>query len=174
MVNGKNGKIISLEAKRLEREQQKLKESYERVVGRAAAKTRSTGIPSQSEYERRERMEAIRREQEVERAPLRDRKEAQQSFLEAMRERPAIVASRIGWLLDGNYGYGPMVMAKQVLGSPRMNREAALTQMIAVHEWMVPRRMAAEAWKKLTSAEKASLSEAVAEEIREAEEEARG
>lgn len=157
-----NGKIVSLEARRLEREEKGLKESFEKA-------TRRSGIPSQSEYEHRELMSAIAREREVERAPLAERKEAQREFLEAMRERPEIVAERIGWLLGGNYGYGAMKRAKQVLGSPRMNREAALTVMIAVHEWMTPGRMAVEAWKKLSPAEKSRLSKVTARVIEQAE-----
>ena len=64
---------------------------------------------------------------------------------------------------------GPMVIAKEVLARPRMNREAILTQMIAVFEWMCPRRMAVEAWKKLTPAEKDKLSKVIAKEIADAQ-----
>ena len=118
-------------------------------------------IPSQAEYERNELAMARRHEQEIDRAPLSDRKEAQQSFFEAMRDDPGVVAERIGWLLDGNYGFGSMKMAQQVLASPRMNRRAALVQSIAVSEWMCPRRMAIDAWKKLTPAQKQLLDAAV-------------
>ena len=153
-----NGKIISLESKRLEK-------SYQAALKAAKA----SRIPSQSEYERNERANALKHEREIEAAPLADRKDAQKSFLEAMRERPQIVGERLGWLFDGNYGYGPMVIAKEVLARPRMNREAILTQMIAVFEWMCPRRMAVEAWKKLTPAEKDKLSKVIAKEIADAQ-----
>jgi hypothetical protein len=118
-------------------------------------------IDSQAEYENRMFREAARREQEIDRAPLRDRKEAQGKFLSAMATNPAVVAERIGWLIDGNYGYGEMKMARRVVGSPRMNREAALTQLAAVYEWMCPRHMAVDAWKKLTPPQKKALSAAV-------------
>ncbi len=119
-------------------------------------------IPSQAEYESNERLRAIRDESRIEKAPLADRKEAQAAFYEAMATDPAIVAERISWLIDGNYGYGQMQMAKQVVGSPRMNREAALTQLVAVFEWQCPRRMAIDAWKKLTGPQKKALSAAIA------------
>ena len=118
-------------------------------------------IPSQAEYEVRELNEAARREQEIDRSPLSERKEAQQSFLEAMRDDPGVVAERVSWLLDGNYGYGPMVLAKQVLQNTRINRRAIFTQSIAVFEWMCPRRMAVLAWKKLTPAQKSLLDQAI-------------
>lgn len=91
-----------------------------------------------AEHERRERAEAQQRLAEVRRQPLSDRKEAQAKFLETMRVNPELIAERLGWLLDGSYGYGAMLLAKQVLGSPRMNRSAALTQMVGAFEWMVP------------------------------------
>ncbi len=119
-------------------------------------------IPSQAEYESNERLRAIRDESRIAKAPLADRKEAQAAFYEAMATDPAIVAERISWLIDGNYGYGQMQMAKQVVGSPRMNREAALTQLVAVFEWQCPRRMAIDAWKKLTGPQKKALSAAIA------------
>lgn len=126
-------------------------------------------IPSQAEYERREIDEARRKVIEVERAPLAERKEACADFFEAMRDRPELIAERIGWLLAGNYGYGSMILAKQVLKNRRMNRPAALTQMIATYEWMCPPRMAVEAWKRLTSAQKEALQVAVEEVIADAE-----
>jgi hypothetical protein len=129
----------------------------QRVLGRLAVDART----SQQEYERRERSEAQQRLAEIRRQPLSDRKEAQGKFLEAMRDDPELVAERLGWLLGGSYGYGAMLMAKQVLKSPRMNRAAALTQMIGAFEWMTPEDMVRAAWKKLSAGEKAALETAV-------------
>jgi len=132
---------------------------------------RSTGIPSQAEYERRELQEAQQRLTEVERAPLADRKEAAAEFFEMMRDHPEIVAERVGWLLDGNYGYGQMLKAKQILGSPRMNRSAALTHMVAAYEWSTPNAMAIAGWKKLTKGQQVALDKAVQGAIKNAESE---
>ena len=125
-------------------------------------------MDSQAEYENRSLREAAAHEQEVEKAPLSDRKEAQKEFGEALKD-PALIAERIGWLIDGNYGYGEMLNAKRIIASPRMNREAALVHLVAVFEWRCPGRMSIEAWKRLTVAEKKMLSKAVQIVISEAE-----
>lgn len=135
----------------------------------AAAAPPSSRVPSQADYERRERSEAQQRLAEIRRQPLSDRKEAQAKFLEAMRDDPELVAERLGWLLGGSYGYGAKLMAKQVLGSPRMNRSAALTQMVGAFEWMAPEDMVRAAWKKLSASEKAALESAVQGAITSAE-----
>ena len=137
----------------------------------AASATPRSGTPSQAEYERRELSDAQRKLVELRRAPLSDRKEAQAEFLKAMRDDPELVAERIGWLLGGNYGYGSMLLAKRVLVTPRMNRSAALTQMIGAFEWMVPEEMVRAAWKKLSTSEKAALERAVQGAIKSAERE---
>jgi hypothetical protein len=136
-----------------------------------AAKTQVTKprAPGQAEYEQRERTDAHRKITEVERAPLADRKEAQEAFLEAMRKHPDLVAERIGWLLDGNYGYGSKLVARRILASPRMNRSAALTHMIGAFEWQCPGAMAIAGWKKLSGSEQARLESAVQKVIRDAE-----
>jgi hypothetical protein len=126
-------------------------------------------MPSQREYEQRELTLAHRQLDEIRRASLADRKEAQLAFFEAMRDTPKLVAERVGWLLDGNYGYGSMMMAKRVLESPRMNRVAALTQMIGAFEWQSPEDMTRQAWKRLTGNEKAALADAVGDAIHDAE-----
>jgi hypothetical protein len=142
-----------------------LRARQKREAGQSAPRwsteVRSGGIPSQAEYERVELSDAQKKLSEVRRAPLSERKEAQTEFFEAMRDNPEIVGERIGWLLDGNYGYGSMQLAKRVLGSPRTNRSAALTQMIGAFEWQVPEDMARTVWKKLSTSEKARLEREV-------------
>ena len=117
-------------------------------------------------YEQRELANAARNEREVERAPLAERKEAQEAFFQAIKHNPEIVAERVGWLLDGQYGMGPMLQARNV--TKRMNRPALYSQMIAVLDHNCPRAMAVAAWKKLSSKEQAklqSLIETVIEEF---------
>lgn len=126
-------------------------------------------IPSQQEYEQRELQMAHKQIKDVERAPLADRKEAAAEFLEAMQDSPDTVGERVGWLLAGNYGFGAMLIAKNVLHHKRMNREAALTHLVATFEWMAPQRMAAQEWKKLTHAQQDALDVAVREAIADAE-----
>ncbi len=165
MANG-NGKKSGAQ---LDREINDILAARQKREARGRAQPRSSGVPSQAEYERNELLEAHRRLDEVEKAPLADRKEAAAEFLAAMRDHPGLVAERIGWLLDGNYGYGAMQKAKQILGSPRMNRSAALTHMIGAFEWSTPNAMAIAGWKKLTKGQQAALEKAVQAAIRDAE-----
>lgn len=128
-----------------------------------------SGLPSQAEYERRELSDAHKKLVEFQRAPMASRKEAQAAFFEAMRSAPELVAERLGWLLDGSYGYGAMLLAKGVLGRPRMNRSAALTQMVGAFEWQSPEDMSRASWNKLSASEKARLESAVQATIARAE-----
>lgn len=172
MANGKNSKNGKKSDAQLGREVNDILTARKKREAREKAATaRSSGTPSQAEYERRELADASQRIHEVERAPLADRKEAAAEFLAAMRDDPELVAERVGWLLDGNYGYGQMLMAKRVLKSPRMNRSAALTHMVAAFEWQTPNAMARDGWKKLTKAQQAALEKAVQATIRSAESE---
>lgn len=118
-------------------------------------------IPSQAEYERRERQEFIKNLREVDadwkRLPLAERRTEETKFHEAMAHDPSLVAERIGWLLDGSYGKGAYDAAHEVLASTRMNREAWLTHTIAAAEWQIPQAAAIRAWKKLTDLQQAAL-----------------
>ena len=107
------------------------------------------------------RNDAYAEEQEVNRAPLRERQEARANFREAIAEDPATVAERLGWLFDGNYGQDQMNKAREILANKRMNRVAALTMMVAIHEYRCPRDFAADAWKKLTKAQQETLKRAI-------------
>jgi hypothetical protein len=118
-------------------------------------------IPTQAQYEQNELSLAVRDEELINQAPLSERKECQANFLEAMATDPAVVAERIGWMLDGNYGYGQMLMAKRIVASPRMNRVAALSQLACVFEWRCPRAMGVAAWKKLTKTQQRDLESAI-------------
>ena len=168
MTNG-NGKKSSAQ---LDREVNDILAARQKREARSRGsqpRAQSSGIPSQSEYEQREFNEANQKLREVETAPLAERKANATDFLAAMRDHPEIVAERVGWLLAGNYGFGSMQMAKRVLGSPRMNRSAALTHMVAAFEWSTPSAMAAAGWKKLTKGQQAALEKAVQKTIRDAE-----
>jgi hypothetical protein len=170
ITNGKSGKQLEREINDILIARQKREAKRATSTGSQTTDPR-TGLQrySDEEYERRERREAQQKLNEVEKAPLAERKEAAAEFLVAMRDHPELVAERVGWLLNGSYGYGSMKMAKQVLGSPRMNRSAALTHMIAAFEWSTPNAMAIAGWKKLTKSQQAALEKAVQTEIRGAE-----
>jgi len=102
---------------------------------------------------------AARDEREINNQSLEERKEAQENFLDVMRNDPEAVAERIGWLLEGNYGEGQMLMARNT--TKRMNRPSIFTQLVAVFEWRCPRNMAVAAWKKLSKAKQNRLQSAI-------------
>lgn len=126
-------------------------------------------LPTPTQYDANELTMARRDEERINAEPLADRKECQAAFLNAMATDPALIAERIGWLIDGNYGYGPMLLAKRIVTSPRMNRVAGLSQLICVFEWRCPRTMGMAAWKMLTKSQKADLETAIETVIAEAE-----
>lgn len=122
------------------------------------------------EYEQREARMFHRELQEVEKAPLRERQEARNEYLEAMKKYPDLVAERIGWIINGSYGKGSYDAARRVLAS-RMNKVAWFSTTIAALEWRCPQAFAVGAWKKLTPAEKQRLDAAIKREIKRASEE---
>jgi len=117
-------------------------------------------IPTQAEYEANERRSAHIAEERVNKAPLDERKENAKDLSVALRD-PRLMQERIEWLIIGNYGKGPQLMAEEVLKSPRTNKYAGLTMLIGVHEWRVPRVMTAAIWKKLSPSEKKALDAAI-------------
>jgi macrodomain Ter protein organizer (MatP/YcbG family) len=128
-------------------------------------------LPTQAQYEANELATARRDEERINREPLQDRKEYQANFLDSMANEPNTVAERVGWLINGSYGYGQMLLAKQIVASPRMNRVAALCQMTGVFEWRCPAAMGVAAWKKLTKTQQRTLNDAIEAVIAEAEKE---
>lgn len=143
--------------------------SIDELAARRARNAPVSRVPSQHEYEMREARMYHAQVAEIEKAPLHERKAAAVEFHDAMRTEPSLVAERIGWLIDGNYGKGSYDAAKRVLAmSARANKVATLTQMIAQLEWQCPARMAAAMWKKLSASEKAQLDQDVKGAIRRA------
>lgn len=106
---------------------------------------------------------------EIKSAPLQDRKQAQLEWIKAMIETPDTVAERVGWIINGSYGYGACMAAKQIVDNPRMNRVAALGQLVAALEWQCPDDMARKAWTRLTPAEQERVNAAILREMNETE-----
>jgi len=124
-----------------------------------------------TDYGRREIDSYRRHMRGLEKEPLRERQKDAAEFFMAMANEPRLVAERVGWLLDGSYGRGAFLKAKQVLLSPRMNRVAALTQMAGALEWRSTPAFTAKAWNKLTPAQKTALQVVVGAEVEQAERE---
>ena len=96
----------------------------------------------------------------VDKQSLSDRKAAQVDMLQAMMERNTLI-ERIEWCLAGNYGYGAMQRMRQIAAARRGNRAAQAVQIIGALEYQCPARLTAEAWHKLSDADKYSLNAAV-------------
>lgn len=124
-------------------------------------------IPSQAAYEANELREFQAKLREVERAPLRERQEDAQEFASTLRTDPELIAERIGWLFDGNYGYGSYVTARRVLRS-RMNKEAWALITVAAVEWRTTNVYARKAYNALSASEKAHINRLIDREIRSA------
>lgn len=122
-------------------------------------------------YVNRELQEAHRDEQGVNNAPLSERQENRKTFQEVIAEDPATAAERLSWIFDGNHGAGAMFKARQILAAKRMNRVAALTQLVAVFEYRCPANFAVDAWKKLSKAQQDNLKSAIEVVIKAAEKE---
>ncbi len=123
-------------------------------------------MPTNHEYETRERTEFHQQIKKVEKLPLNERKENARAFAEALKHDPAIVAERVGWLLNGSYGYGSYKAAEQMLKAPRMNHGAWLTLTTAALEWGTPQKMAIAAWKALSGAQQTHLRKLIDREIK--------
>ena len=117
------------------------------------------------DYERREVDSFLSEVRAKDRLPLSERKENAARLFHDMKSDPAVVAERVGWLLNGSYGYGGMIKGKKAASSKRGNREVQLVMMTAAIEWGVPARMVAAEWHKLTPAEKRRLNALLRKEI---------
>lgn len=117
-------------------------------------------------YEARERAMHFRDILAVESAPLSERQEARKAWAEALILEPGTVAERIGWILNGSYGYGSYMLSRQIMASPRMNQGAALAQMVAALEWRCPATFAREAYRKLTDKQRGIVDAAIADELK--------
>jgi hypothetical protein len=102
-------------------------------------------------------------------APLAERKEAFADFASLLRD-PSALAVRVGFLLDGNYGYGSYVIAKEVVANKRLNRAAILSQMVAALECFCPGNYARKAYLALNADEKAAVDSVFADAIANAQE----
>lgn len=126
-------------------------------------------MKTEQEYSHTEYMAAMGRLAQATKQSLADRKEAQSTWLEALIRYPEQIANKIDWLIEGHYGYGEMLVARNVLSNPRnrSGKVAQLAQLIACYEWGCDDRSARAAFKKLTPEQQAqvnALIQAVIEE----------
>lgn len=121
-----------------------------------------TTIPTQTEYEQNELRDLGRTLRRVETAPLAERKETRDELLGYMRTDPELIGERVGWLINGSYGYGACMRAKAILSSrANTNKRAQLVQLVGALEWRCPMRFTAQAWNELTPEQRSKVNEAV-------------
>jgi len=89
-------------------------------------------------------------------APLSDRKESENDAFELMCN-PGIVAEHLGWVLDGSYGYGAMVLMRNVANAKRGNRAARAVQLLASLDCQCPQSHCVKAWKRLSREQREAL-----------------
>jgi len=128
-----------------------------------------TRTPTQTEYEAREAVLFQRQLADTVKAPLAERKQNQNNYFEALEgsnsDTNGLVATRIGWLLGGCYGYGSQQAARRIIDSPRMNQVAALSCIIAAIEWGCSALSAREAWRKLPTQRQQAVNAEIQAEI---------
>lgn len=120
-----------------------------------------TTIPTQAQYHANEMSRLARHLQQIENAPLLDRKEARKDWAEALQKYPDLITQRLGWLFNGSYGYGAMVRAREIAGNKRANRAAALGLLIAALEWQCPADFARSEFRKLPAEQQEALNAAI-------------
>lgn len=148
---------------------------YARARSGAAAsrprKNRADGIPTQAEYERRERAIFANDLRQVERdwktTPRDERAKEEETLRSVMADDPSLFAERTGWLLDGTYGAGARQQALAVAENKRMNRQAWFSHTIAALDFRVPLDGATRAWGRLTTEQQRALDRAITRAIEE-------
>ena len=121
-------------------------------------------IPSQAEYELNERGLFNAQIAAVEKSPLPDRKEGEKDFREAL-EIPGRMAERAEWILNGSYGFGAQLIAREVAANRRMNRAAWFGQVIAALDHGCPQAFAARAWLALPKMRQAQVNAEIIQAI---------
>lgn len=124
----------------------------------------TTAIPTQREYEQRERQMLADQLHDIESLPVYERREAFDQFLAMCREGAALVAERVGWLLGGSYGYGAYAASRQMVDTMR-NPKPTLFYLIASLEWQCGNYYAAKTWQSLNADEHARLNELIGVEV---------
>lgn len=120
-------------------------------------------MQTQAQYHARELTAAHNHYQEINNAPVNDRKEAYATLLETCQTDPALIAERIGWLFNGSYGYGEMHLA--INATRARNPKPELFALIATFEWQAGHYFARKAYLALTKAQKDALNNAIDKEI---------
>ncbi len=124
---------------------------------------------TQQEYEERER-KMFERALTVPGLSATERAEAEAKWEDCLANNPELVAQRVAWLLDGDYGYGAYQAAHEVLADTvtanlKMNRVTWLIVAIGALEWQCKPSRTPKFLKGLSEEQLLALSMAVHEVI---------
>ena len=114
---------------------------------------------SQAQYESNERAMLAIHIARVESAPLVDRRAGRDSLAEALTV-PGLIEERLRWLFEGCYGYGAMMKAREIAAS-KLNRPAALMQLLGAVEWQCPGSMTRALFNAMAPADQQALNTAI-------------
>lgn len=114
---------------------------------------------SQAQYESNERARLAIQIARVESASLIDRRAGRDSLAEALTV-PGLIEERLRWLFEGCYGYGAMMKAREIAAS-KMNRPAALMQLLGAVEWQCPGSMTRALFNAMAPADQQALNTAI-------------
>ena len=100
--------------------------------------------------------------------PLRERQANRANFADHMENDPDLIATRVEWMIGGDYGEGPYLICADILKRTRMNRVAILSQMIGGLEWNCSALEARKAYLSLDAPAQARINDAIQAVIDEA------
>lgn len=113
-----------------------------------------------SSYAQNEKRLTNRRLNELSHEPLSIRQANRKEYAKDLHDTRLIV-QRIEWMLDGNYGFGAYLICQDIMSRPRMNRVAALSQMIGGLEWKCSAVEARKAYLSLDTAAQDRINTAI-------------
>jgi len=94
-----------------------------------------------------------------------EKQENKQLLLDTWIDTPEVFADRIGWILNGTYGYGAMYKAIQLADNKRCNRIAGLSIILSAIEYSVTSVNSVKAWKELNKEQQEKLSSLIQAEL---------
>ena len=113
-----------------------------------------------SRYAQNEKLLTNRRLNDLSHEPLHVRQANRKEYAKDLRDT-RLVVQRIKWMLDGNYGFGAYLICQDIMKNYRMNRIAALSQMIGGLEWQCSALEARKAYLSLDAAAQDRINAAI-------------
>ena len=106
-------------------------------------------IPTQEQYEDREITMFFKKIEDVKRLPIAERRENRERMLDHLSGDLKHFGDSVSWLIEGSYGFGAQLKAKQALENKRFNRRAWLFNHVALIEYQIDSSMASRVWNSL-------------------------